>query len=193
MSEPSVSPPPARERAGRYERSASGMVGAMVLCLLLIGGFVGFRALIRSNPDGTPTAIDYRSEVRDLQRAGTEVVYPRALPTGWIATQVDYRPGTPPGIGLSLLTDGEEYIGVQQDSRSVADLLTTYVDAHATGGDPVKIPGAITEDWTSWADDGGDHALATTYGGGSLLVFGSASESDLRTVVEALTTAKVRG
>ena len=178
----------AEGQPGRYQRSASGMVGAMILCVLLVAGFVLFRSLVRTDPDGTPKALDYRSDVRDLQESGVDVIYPRSLPSGWKVTHVDYVPGSTPGFGLSMLTPANQYVGFREDSRSVPDLLSTYVDANATGGDTATVEGAITSSWTTWADEGGDHAYATTYGGQSLLVFGSGSDADLRTVLTALTT-----
>ena len=49
-SAPSGSPAP------RYQRSTGGLVGALLVTVLVILGFVGFRALNRDQPDVKPTA-----------------------------------------------------------------------------------------------------------------------------------------
>ena len=40
---------PMSGQAGRYQRSFSGMVGAMVVLLVVIGGYVAFRAVNRND------------------------------------------------------------------------------------------------------------------------------------------------
>ncbi|MGI8523273.1 MAG: DUF4245 family protein [Nocardioides sp.] len=180
------------EQPARYQRSFGGLVGALLLTLLLIGSFVLLRACNTPDLAVRPKAVDYLSDVRYAQQAGARLAYPPALPAGWIVTAVDFTPGTHPAFGLSMLTPAGEYVGLRQDPRPVSDLLTTYVDPHAHDDGPVTIAGALTPDLESWSDTGGDHALSTTYDGDSVLVFGSAKEADLHTVVEALTTKPVR-
>ncbi|HET7070318.1 MAG TPA: DUF4245 family protein, partial [Nocardioides sp.] len=75
---------------GRYQRSPSGMVGALIVTLLVILAFVGFRALNRSDLDVKPEHVDYLAQVRYAQQAGSEVVYPARLPRGWYATNVTF-------------------------------------------------------------------------------------------------------
>ena len=43
-----------------YQRSASGLVGALLVTLLVIGAFVAFRALNRDELEVGPEAVDYR-------------------------------------------------------------------------------------------------------------------------------------
>ena len=68
------------QQPGRYQRSTSGMVGALLVTLLVILAFVAFRALNRSNLDVKPERVDYLAQVRYAQQAGSEVVYPARLP-----------------------------------------------------------------------------------------------------------------
>jgi len=72
---------------GRYQRSSSGMVGALLVTLLVIGAFVAFRACNRTDLVVDPEHVDYLTQVGFAQEAGDQVVYPASLPTGWFATQ----------------------------------------------------------------------------------------------------------
>jgi hypothetical protein len=187
--------PPVGEKPGRYQRSPSGMVGALLATLLVIGAFVTFRALNRSDLDVEPQRIDYLAQVSYAQRSGTDVVYPARLPTGWRATQLTFSPGPPPGLVLSMLTGDNAYAGFVESSQSVPELLTTYVDAHPAGGGSVTVPGSVVTRWSTWTDSSGDTALAAEYGVDrsrqSLLVFGTVSRAQLASLAATLTTAKV--
>jgi hypothetical protein len=179
------------EPSGRYQRSASGMVGAMVATLLLIAVFVALRACSRTPLDVKPTRVDYRAAVHYLQQSGSRMVYPGSLPKGWIVTQVNDSAGKRAELGLSILTAGGEYIGFQQSPIPLPELITTYVDPHPISGTPVDLDGGVIRHWAVWTDSGGDTALAGRWRHESLLVFGSASRSDIELVADALTTRRL--
>jgi hypothetical protein len=188
---------PLAEQPGRYQRSTSAMVGALIVTLLVIGAFVAFRALNRTNLDVRPGKVDYLAQVRYAQQAGTDVAYPARLPAGWTATQVTFSAGPPAGIELSMLTSDDAYAGFVQSAESVPELLATYVDPHAAGGGSVTVRGAVASHWSRWTDGSGDTALATQLGHGkeqsSLLVFGTATSAQLEALAASLTTAKLAG
>jgi hypothetical protein len=184
---------PEPEQPGRYQRSTSGMVGALLVTLLVILAFVGFRALNRSNLDVKPERVDYLAQVRYAQQAGSDVVYPARLPSGWYATQVTLSPGTPSELELSMLTGDGAYVGFVESPESLPDLLSTYVDPHATGGQPTTVTGSVVARWSTWTDGGGDTALAAQRGQGknrqSLLVFGTVTQAQLEDLASSLTTS----
>jgi hypothetical protein len=189
------------EQPGRYQRSTSGMVGALIVTLLVILAFVGFRALNRSNLDVKPEKVDYLAQVRYAQQAGSDVVYPPRLPSGWYATEITLSPGKPPELELSMLTGEGEYVGLVESPESVPELLTRYVDPHPQAGAPATTDGSVVTRWDTWTDSGGDTALAARLMGRcghgstaeSLLVFGSASRARLEELAASLTTARVQG
>jgi hypothetical protein len=185
------------EKPGRYQRSTSGMIGALLVTLLVILAFVGLRALNRSDLDVKPQHVDYLAQVSYAQQSGTEVVYPARLPAGWKATQVSFSAGPPPGLGLSMLTGDDAYAGFVESSQSVPELLTTYVDGHATAGASVTVSGSLVTRWDTWTDGSGDTALAAQRGHGkgreSLLVFGTVTQAQLEQLAATLTTAKLPG
>ena len=179
------------EQPGRYQRSASGMVGAILVLLLLIAAFVGFRALNRDELEVRPEPVDHLAVVEALQQNGSRVAYPATLPDGWQVNSVDSGPGDEPTWGLGMLTEDDRFAGVRQDSASTADLVEEYVDEDATPGDPVTVGGDLGGRWSTFTDAEGDTALATELGDATVLVYGSAPASDLRSLAESLTTAAV--
>jgi hypothetical protein len=185
------------EQPGRYQRSTSGMVGALIVTLLVILAFVGFRAFDRSGLDVKREKIDYLAQVRYAQQSGTDVVYPDRLPSGWYATQITFSPGQEPGLELSMLTGSGQYVGLVESPASPPEVLTTYVDPHPVSGGPVTVDGSVVSRWDSWSDDGGDTALVAQRGHGStaesLLVFGTVSRAQLEQLAASLTTDRVKG
>ena len=179
---------PVSEQPGRYQRSPAGMVGAMLVLLLLIGAFVGFRALNREELSVEPERVDYLDAVAAAQAEGWRVAYPADLPSGWRATSLDAAPEVDWGIGF-LTPDG--FAGVQQSDRSLRELLRTYVDEDTSSLAAVDPGGEIGNRWAAYGDEGGDRAFATQLGDQTLLVYGSAPEDDLLALAGRLTTERV--
>jgi hypothetical protein len=167
---------PVSEQAGRYQRSATGMIGALLVLLGVIAGFVVFREIIREDPESPVTAVDYQQPLGFArEQAGFPVLAPERLPDGWRATTVDFS-GEPPRWHLGVLTDEDRYVGLEQARSSEKSMLTTYVDADPTQGEDVTVAGQA---WQTWTDDGGDTALLRTDGEVTTLVVSSASQDVL--------------
>ena len=174
------------ERPGRYQRSTSGLIGALAILLLVIGAFVVFRSVFRDELEVEPEAVDYLEIVAQVQQAGGEVFYPASLPDGWRATSATYDPATG-AFGLGLNTDDERFVGLRQADTDLRSLLSTYVDNEVDGGSETTVETAAGDTWQTWSDDGGDHALSTEVAGEQLLVYGSAGEDELREFAQLLT------
>ena len=187
------------EQPGRYQRSPAGMVGALIVTVLVIAAFVAFRAFNRSGMDVRPDRVDYLAQVRfaqqDAEQGGADLVYPARLPSGWYATQVTFSPDgeARPELELSMLTADDEYVGIVQSPAAIPELLTTYVDAKPQAGPPVTVDSSVATRWNTWTDSGGDTALVAEHGHESLIVFGTASQSQLEQLAASLTTAPVPG
>ncbi|WP_426241666.1 DUF4245 domain-containing protein [Nocardioides sp. LHG3406-4] len=181
------------EKPGRYQRSAAGMVGALLVTVIAILGFVGLRALNRNDLEASPETVDYLEAVRNLQGAGRQVAYPPSLPGGWRVTSIDSVPGDHPVWGLGMLTDRGDFVGVRQEDESADDLVEAYVDEEATQGDPVSAPGSLAPSWETWTDQGGDVGYAADVDGETVLVYGSAGVDDVRELLERLTQDALAG
>jgi hypothetical protein len=180
------------ETPGRYQRSAAGMVGALVVTLLVIGAFVAFRAVNRDELEVRPQSVDYLEQARLARESALDVVYPRGLPEGWQATRVEVVPGKRPVWAVSLLTDDQRYVGIRQDDDQLHDLLATYVDKNVQKLPDVRVDSSVAREWQAFSDEGGDLAYAAKRGDELVMVYGSAGERDLRLVLDRLTTQPVR-
>lgn len=180
---------------GRYQRSTGGLVGAVIVMVVLVLLFVAFRAFFRQTPTYTAPEVDYLSTVEVLQQAGTDVVYPRDLPSGWSAKDVHVTPGARPSFDLSLTTADGSFAGLHEGYETRSSLLTTYVDPAPTQVGEVQVDGSVAATWTGYADDGGDHAFVAEVGSGTdahiVLVYGSADADELRDLLGRLTTEPV--
>lgn len=189
VSEPTPEP---TGKAARYQRSTGALVGSMIVTVVVVVLVVVLRGCISADLEVTPESVDYRESVSQAQGAGIEVVYPPALPEGWIATQVEVEPGDPPGFSLNMLTGDQQFVGVRQSSEDdVDDLLDELVDESADEEGTYEAQASVAPTWEVYTDDGGDRAYATTLGDYSLLVYGPADAAALEGLVESLTTAPV--
>ena len=157
-------------QSGRYQRSFGGMVGAMLLLVVLIVAWVGFRALTSSQPPSPVQTVDYSSEVPLAKKAATfDLVAPSHLPRGWRATTVSFVDTTPQHWHLGMLTDRSRYVGLEQGHDPVRAFVSRYVDKAAAQGRPVQVAG---RPWETWSDSGGDQALVRRAGSTTTLVVG---------------------
>ena len=84
------------EQPGRYQRSPAGMVGALVVTVLVILGFVVFRSCVRTDLDVKPAHVDYRAEVRFAQQNGRGWSTRRRCRPGGTPRTSTTRPASPP-------------------------------------------------------------------------------------------------
>ncbi len=179
------------ESGGRYQRSMSGMVGALLVTLAVILAYVVFRAVNREDLDYQPVAVDYRATVEGLQRAGTfRPAYPPKLPEGWIATKATYdlEAGT---WKLDLLTDEDKYLGVRQARLPRELLVQEYVGSDAKEGEKVELASSFAGEWQSFEDPDGDYAVAAEVRKMVLLVVGTGDEDEIEELAASLVTRPV--
>ena len=171
------------EQAGRYQRSASGMIGAMLVLLAVIGAYVVFRAVNRNEPESPVRAVDYQQTL-DYARGQADfpLLAPASLPEGWRATSVNFVP-EPVRWHLGVLTDEDRYVGLEQSRSSLDKMVETYVDREAVRGEPVQVEG---QTWRTWTDEGGDTALTREDGEVTTLVVGTPDLDVLVDYVESL-------
>lgn len=182
---------PVPERPGRYQRSTGGLVGAMLVTLLVVG-LAATMCTVKHNDVGVkPEPVDYLAAVSALQEGGRRPVYPRSLPSGWIATSVHLGEDQASGWSLGALTGEGHFAGLVQSPEPVPDLVAKYVDKDAAEGQPVQLPGEVGPTWRTFTDQGGDTAYVTEVGQDSVMVYGSAPSAQLRELVASLTTDPV--
>lgn len=154
----------------RYQRSAGGMVGAMVVLLAIVLLWVAVKAVAFDRPATPVRTVDYAQSVPAARAAADfDLVAPPRLPQGWQATTVRYTPGSDAHWHLGVLTDDSRYVGLEQADEPVRSMLAEHVDEETERGDPVDVGGAS---WATYTDSGGDLALVRRAGRTTTLVVG---------------------
>jgi hypothetical protein len=156
----------------------------MVVLLVVIGGYVVFRAVNRNDVADPVTPFDWRGPATYArEQADFTVLAPSRLPDGWIATSARWTGGRDEHWHLGMLTAQKQYVGVEQEDRSVEDMVHEYVDENAAQGKDVRIDGRT---WQSWFDDE-DQALVLEQKDVTTLVVGTL---DQKTVADFVTTLR---
>ena len=174
----------------RYQRSSGGLIGAMLVTVLAVFAFAAFRAITRDNEPTPVRGVEFAASVREATADKKLLVMaPDRLPSGWTATSATYTRGDSPAWHLGTLTDGREYVGVEQSLSDTEELVEQYVDLNADRGKAVTIDG---QKWQTWSDSGGDYAVTRTIKARngspqSVLVVGSAPDDRVRELAASLT------
>lgn len=156
----------------------------MLVLVLIIVTFVLLRDLSREAPATMDDVTeDYKQTAAYAsEQADFDVLAPRRLPPGWKVTSVEFVPD-PVRWHLGLLTETEEYVGLEQSESSEKDMVTTHVDEAPQRSADVAIDG---ETWDSWTDARGDTALVRTDGPVTTLVVGPVDRDELVGFVRGL-------
>ena len=179
-------------RPGRYERSFGGLVAALLVTVVVVGGLIWFLGLFRADVEVEPDEIDYLRYVGQAQDSHLDPVYPASLPEGWIATAYEVEIDPEPVLFLRMLTDDDEFVAVHQEAAPSSELVRERVDEEAAPIEIYEAPrGSVAEAWEGFEDEGGDTAYAAEVGGQTILVYGSASPEELQDLIGRLTTEPV--
>lgn len=175
------------EKSGRYERSFGGLIGAMVITVAAVLGFLVWKNTFSGDAEQEVVPVDWRESVKLAQDADLPVVHPRDLPEGWTATSVDLVAVGETRWGLGTLTGDGDFVGLRQADTALSELVKTYIDKDATQGEDVEIDSEVASTWQVWTDEGGDTGYSAEVGDEMLLVYGSAPADEIVAYIETLT------
>ena len=100
-----------------YRSSTGGLVGALIVVLGLMA-VVGLITFLQAHDAEDPTPpYDYSTDLAAArERAPFAVLAPTSLPDGWYATSAELRPRPGPVYSwhLGVITDEEDYVGLEQ-------------------------------------------------------------------------------
>lgn len=187
-----MSQAPQTGQPSRYQRSFGGLVGSMIVLVLVVIGIVVFRGAFRDTPTYDPDPVDYRSLVVSLQQNGLTPAYPDPLPHGWFVKQATFDPGDRPVLDLAMTTADGHFAGLHEEDEGIDALVDSLVGTDATEGEPTTVDTPVASRWRTFSAPDGDHAFAAEVGGQSVVVYGSAPEAELRSLVESLSTTQLK-
>jgi hypothetical protein len=180
-----VASPPAGPTRRGYERSVGGLIGSLVACCAVIAFVWGLTWFQRTGtPDPTPT-VSYRAALTAAQAdAPFHILAPKPAPVGLRATSVSWKgAGRTVSWQVGFLTPQNEFVGLYQGNGPAAE----FVHASTPATQP---EGTVTIDGMSWRvlsePSQGETAFVRTTPGVTVVVTGTASESDLRAFASSL-------
>src|SRR4051812_12258136 len=168
----------------RYRSSANGLVGALIVCLGLMALVVVMTLVQSRGSEQEAAAYDYRGDLLAArEQAPFDVLAPSTLPSGWKVTSARWTGAGPEKEWhLGVLTDDDEYVGLEQGNA----LSTSFIEEHTKAdepGEPVDIDGQTWQTLTA----GSETALVLSSDQVTTVVTGTASHEELVKFVESLT------
>ena len=180
--------PVSQTRSG-YRSSAGGLVGALIVSVALMALVVLITVLQSRDTDDPTPPYDYSGDLTAArEQAPFEVLAPSSLPDGWYATSADSTTAGPVfSWHLGLITDDDEYVGLEQSNEASTTFIAASTKADEPG-DPVEIDGQTWQTLTS-----GEETALVLVSQGSMpvttVVTGTASEDELVDFAGSLTTS----
>jgi len=159
------------------------IVRSVVVIGLIVLGLYAFGKLFTQEPESPVDAIDYATIVDQARpAAGFDLLAPSSLPKGWKATSASLNIDW---WHLGVLTDDEEYIGLEQIKGSSDRAVARFADGS-------KADGKTEIDGETWAVRKGPLKRTTyvrTAGDVTTLVVGTTSRSVIEDYISSLSTS----
>ena len=171
------------QRSTRGNPAMGDIVRSMVVIALIVLGLYGFGKLFTQEPDTPTPTIDYATIVDQARpAAGFELLAPESLPKRWRANGARFNVDE---WHLGVLTDDEEYIGLEQIKGSVDRAIDRFADGS-------KADGTADVGGETWSVRKGP-LDRTTYvrrdGGVTTLVVGTASRPVIEKYIASLSAS----
>ncbi|WP_166984237.1 DUF4245 domain-containing protein [Paramicrobacterium fandaimingii] len=138
--------------------------------------------------------VDFHSAAADAQASRDDVIIDPQLPGGWTSNKAKLSAVRDPQISywyIGLLTPNEQFIGIKQGFDANATWQAQQLEG-ARADTTVTIEGITwtvydNRDGSGPSDPGNiEYALATESGSSTILIYGTATTDDIRTVAEAI-------
>jgi hypothetical protein len=158
-----------------------GLMAVVIAALLLLGPA---RTLVFPG-SAKMKAVDYRDQVSAFAKVAGSVLAPVGVPREWRANAATFdSAGHIAKLHIGFATPGARYAGLDETNGSPAGLIARVLGAGAG-----TVTGTTTIDGQSWQlrrSARGEEALTTTLGGLTVVVTGSGSDEQLRTLAGSL-------
>jgi hypothetical protein len=156
------------------------IVRSMVVIALIVLAVWGIGKFFTVDGGDPVKPIDYVQVVDQARPAATfDLVAPSSIPEGWRATSARFEPNS---WHLGVLTDDDEYIGLEQVKVSVDRAVDRYADGSKLKGETTVAGDA----WTVRTGPDGRLTYVRRAGGLTTLVNGTAPRDDIEAYVASL-------
>ncbi|HEY8373964.1 MAG TPA: DUF4245 domain-containing protein [Pseudonocardiaceae bacterium] len=199
-------PPPARPgqpkplpQRSRAQQGVKDILMSMLVLAVIAMGFAGLSRSCSFSPGGPtvdPEVVPTVDPEAELSRAARDVDFPvrhPRLPQGWRANsvttgRVEMRQDAPRMVRVGWLTDRGRFMKLVQSPAEPAVLVRAEVERDA------NVLGEVTVDgvrWTAYPGQRQEQSWVTELDGVRILITGSGSEEEFRTLAAAAQQAPV--
>lgn len=170
--------------SSRGNPSMGDVLRSVAVLGLIVLAVWGFGRFFTDTPDEDPVkAIDFAGTVKSARPAAEfPLLAPKGLPEGWKATSARF---TPTSWHLGVLTDDEDYVGLEQSKLSAVQMVEKF----AKGGKEVGTATIGGKTWTIREGPGNDVAFVSVEDGVTSLVVGEAPHAEVEGYVASLSTS----
>jgi hypothetical protein len=170
-------------RSTRGNPSMGDIIRSMAVIGLIILALYGFGKFFTQNPESPAEPIDYATIVSQARPAADfELLAPSSLPKGWKATSARFEPNS---WHLGVLTDDEEYIGLEQVKVSIDRAVDKFSDGSKASG-TAEVAG---ETWNVRKGPQDRITYVRREGGLTTLVVGTASRAVVEKYISSLSAS----
>lgn len=159
------------------------MLRSIAVMGVLVAAVVVFTSFLTDEPPPPSASVDYRQitgEAREV--VDYEVLAPADVPKGWRSNGARLERGETMAWHLGMLTDSDDYIGIEQSGESVRSMVEQYSqDTHPDG--TTKLAG---ERWKV-RTGGEETTFVRREGGITTLVTGDAPRDQIESYITSLT------
>lgn len=181
---------------GSPARTVRSMLLTMLPLILIVLGMAGLTGRCSFSPlgptvqPGSAPTVDASAE---LQRAAGQVDFPVVaprLPQGWRANSADMRSADREkrAVRVGWLTSGGHYMRLSQSTASEAELVAFETDQPPRAQGMIRVAGA---DWVVYDSVRSEKAWVGERNGVRLLITGSGTKQEFRTLARAALSAPV--
>jgi hypothetical protein len=193
-SRPENGPPAKPPRSALTVRDMVGAVVVLVVIVLVFAGVTRSCSFAPGGPSVEPGAgptVDAPAQLRVLAGSMPFPLRVPVLPPGWRATTVDTARVGPVGaraVRTGYLTSEGRYLRLVQSDADEAALLASEAKGPPVASGPVVVNGTT---WVSYTDDTREPIRIAALDGVRLLITGSGSDDEFRTLAAAATGGRV--
>lgn len=154
-----------------------GVLGALLIASFFVG------KIMTVKPDRPEVRVELADAVTGAKSvARFDVVAPKALPKGWVATSARSDADT---WHLGVLTPDNKYVGLEQAPLKPTTIIADFAPKSRAAG-TIQIHG---QSWQMRTEPDGDRIYVRKVGSTSVLVIGSAQRDELERYVASLSAS----
>ena len=191
---PDTGPPGKPPRSALSVRDMVGAVAVLVAVVLLFAGMTRSCSFAPGGPSADPASgpsVDAPAQLRVLAGSMAFPLRVPAPPAGWRATTVDTARVGENGaraVRIGYLTPAGHYLRLVQSDADELALLATEAEGTPVAAGPIVVTGTT---WVSYTDDTREPIRIAALDGVRLLITGSGTDDEFRTLAAAATGGQV--